>query len=176
MQLLRTVQKNSYICFFEQLSLFLSVSGALVYLFLYGEYTGFLKGEEYALSAYVNHDLMEKFEKFFSMPQDDYLLISNSYLIIFIAFLVVLVIHFFGKGILSRWLNLIVLCLPIFQYWQIFNTKLLAWGDDELSRFDLMRETIFLDVIGAANIGCLIVIQLLLAFLVSREKKRYKSS
>lgn len=174
MQLLTTVQKDNMILSLEKISLYLSIIASLLCLFLYGNHTGFLKGENYAISAYTTTALTKSFNDVFSEVPNDYEIISKSYLFVFALLLAILVTHLVGKGVLSKCMNLFLLCLPVFEYWQIFKLKQLAVRYHDSPRFDLFRQTVFLDIIGAIAIVSLLVIQIILVFLILKKQKKDK--
>ncbi len=169
-QLLKTVQKNNVIPQLEKISLCLSIVVTLLCIFLYGEYIGFLKGETSATLSYAPSVFAGNFDMFIKV-QDDYEVLSKSYFFVFVVLLFVLFTHLVGKGILFKCVNLFLLCIPVFEYWQIFKLKQFAIRYHDFSRFDLFRQTIFLDLVGAIAVVSLIIVQIILIFLILRKKK-----
>lgn len=167
MQLSKTVQNNKPDLYLENISRFLLIVSTSLCAFLYGNHSGFLKGDKFASAAFI------KDMPFSGGGRDSYELISESYLFILLILLIVSFIHLLTEKLILKLLVFLLLCLPFFEYWFVFTTKKLAIQYNE-PRFELMRQNVIFDAICFIFIFSFITIQILIMISKIKEKKIVK--
>jgi len=170
-QLLTTVQKNNMTFLLEKFSLYLSILVSLLCAFLYGKYDGFSEGYNSATTFWTEGRPTLNGEK------PIYELISETYFYTLVVLLFILFVHLIGKGILSKCVNLILVCFAAYRCLSIFHIKqyLLNFENSSSSYYDLIRQTIIFDVVGATAIIGLLIIQIILIFLILKKQTKDKS-
>lgn len=174
-QLLKTVQKNNKTLFLEKISLSLVMIGALLGTYLYGQYDGFVKGDNYATALYTEGH--PKFS-FSGSGKPIYELFAENYFFVLIVLLGILFIHLLANGIASKFINFFLLCFAVSKCFAIFYLKKEVFNTEnfESQYFSVLRQTVSLDIAGAISITSLLVIQLILVLLILDEMKKNRTA
>lgn len=172
-QLLKTVQKNKTVLFLEKISSGLLIVAALSCVYLYGQFDGFFRGKNYATALYTEGHPKYSFS---GSGRPVYELILENYFFVLIVLLIVLLVHLLANGITSKLINLFLLCFAVSKCFSIFRLKKELFNSEnfESQYFDIVRQTIGFDIVGATAIGSLLVIQLILVLLILNERKKTK--
>jgi len=134
----------------------------LLAVFLYARFSGFIRGESFAIAVYTNID---KYAGFFPKVPDIYQKFSENYLTIASLLFGLLVVHLFTRKIIFDWFKFFVSVIALFVYGQLFYPKLSLVQDYELSRFTFVRDMFPFDI-TLLILMALIVLSQILAYVV----------
>ncbi len=165
MKLSKIVQINNLRGKIHSVILCLLLTANVLGVFLYAHFSGFLRGESFAIAVYTD---IHKYDGFFPEVPDMYQKFTENYLAIIFLLVGSLAIHLYTRKIVFKWFQLLILIAALYAYGQTFYLKLSVVQDFEFSRYKFMRDMFPFDI-GFAILMILIVLSLI--FALATEQK-----
>jgi hypothetical protein len=169
MQLLTAVQKNNQTLILEKIALSFSIVATLTTCYLYGQYNGFVRGSKSATET-----LLVEIPKFSGSGRPAYEFISEEYFFILATMLLILIICLVTNGILSKFIIMGLLTLPIYGFYNIFRLKFDISKTEVFDGqyFNIVRQTQIFDIVGIATTISLLIVEIILIFLILKNRRK----
>lgn len=143
------------------------VLGIAICVFQYSFVSGFRKGEAYAVSERGSDSYLNFGQTF----PDDFATIATKYGWILLIFGFAFVLRIVSDGRIPKMLSLTAFFGCFIPYWDVLSMKRLAFRYSDSARFDLFRETFPLDILIAAIVFTVVMIDAM-SLTTWRNRKR----
>lgn len=166
------MQNNKTIFVLEKMSSCLLIVCALFCAYLYGQYDGFVKGDNYATAVLTEGQPKYIFS---GGGRPTYELVSEDYFFVLIVLLIIFAFHLITNGIASKLINLFFMSLAAYKCLSLFRLKkdIFDFEHFQSSYYDIVRQTIGFDIAGVIAIVGFFIIQVILIFLILNERRKY---